>query len=118
MQHVAGRLHMDNIGSRRIGERHGARHQGHSGAEVDTGCRQRMSLLAGTAVADIAHRIDRFTRRAACDEDMAAAERPGSILPEERGNGVDDGIRFTHAPRSGFTAGEVSCFRSDHGDTV
>ena len=118
MQHVAGGLDVDDFGPRRIGKGHGSRHQGHPGAKADTGCRHRMPLLAGTAVADIADRVNRFMGRAARDEDVAAAERSGAALPEKGGDRVDDGIRFAHAPRSGFAAGEISRFRPHHGDTV
>ncbi len=55
-----------------IGQRDGAGHQRHLGAERGGGSRERMALLAGGAVGEIAHGIERLMGRAGGDEHAAA----------------------------------------------
>ena len=59
----------------------GPRHQRHVGAGRGRRARDRVALLAGRTVGDVAHRIDRLVRRARRDDDALSGERLAR-LPE------------------------------------
>ena len=74
-QHVARAFDAHGLHAGRIGQRHRARHERDAGAGRGRCARDGVALLAGGAVRDVAHRIDRLVRRARRDEDAFAGER-------------------------------------------
>jgi hypothetical protein len=62
--HLPGRLDMGGLDAGRVGDRHRPGHQTHVGAEPGECCGDRMTLLAGRAVGDVADRVDRLMGRA------------------------------------------------------
>ena len=89
--------------------------------DVRAAARQRRSngvaLLAGRIIADVAHRIDRFARRAGGDQGGLARQR----LHRRRQYRLDtrqDVGRFRHAPGADFAARKVAGRRPDELNTV
>ena len=74
-QHVARGLDLDHAHARRIGHVHRPRHQRHLRARRRRGRSDGMALLAGRAVGDVAHRIDRLVRRPRRHQHALAGER-------------------------------------------
>ena len=71
----ARRLDADHLDAGRIGQVGRPADERHLGAERRGLGGDRRALLAGGAVGDVAHRIDRLVRRPAGDEHVAAGER-------------------------------------------
>ena len=73
------------------------------GAELSQRRRDRMALLAGGAVGDVAHRVDRLMRRSRGDDDPAACKRLRSLVEHglDRGHDLQ---RFGHAAFAGLVA--------------
>ena len=61
----------------------GPRDQRDVGARLGRGARDGVALLAGRAVGDVAHRIDRLVRRPRGDQHALAGERPAAVLAEQ-----------------------------------
>ena len=116
--HVARRLDAHDLGTGGILERHRPGNKGHPRSKIETGRSHGVSLLAGTAVADIAHGIDRFTRRAARDENVAPAERTVFAPVKEPFDGACNRFRLAHAAGADLAAGKIARLRSDHGNAV
>ena len=77
-----------------------------------------MALLAGRAVGDVAHRVDRLMRRAGGDDDLAAGQRLRPAV-EQRLDRGDDLQRLGHAAFAGLVAfGHLALGRADEGDAV
>ena len=74
-QHLPRRLDLHDGDAARIGHVHRAGNQHHLGAGRGRGRGDGVALLAGGAVGDVAHRIDRLVRRARSDEHALARER-------------------------------------------
>ena len=83
LQHVAGGFHMQNFDIRRVGQGHRPADQHHLGAGGGGGCGYGVTLFAGRAVGDVAHRIDRLMGWARCDQHALSCERPRFIRAEQ-----------------------------------
>ena len=75
-------------------------HQRHLGAERGRGARQGMALLAGGAVGDVAHGVDRLVRGAGGDEHAHAGERLIGSCPR---------AARAASPRSFSIAATIAC---------
>ena len=93
--------------------------QRHLGAGRGRRARDRVALLAGGAVGDVAHRVDRLVRRAGRDEDALAGERLARFGAEQRLDRRDDLQRLGHAADAGFAAlRHLAGVRADGDDAV
>ena len=72
-QHLRRGLDPQHVDAGRIGQPDRTRHQRHLGAERTRGGGDRVALLAGRAIGDVAHRIDRLVRRPGGDETCCPA---------------------------------------------
>ena len=74
-QHFTRRIDMLHLRAIRVGQRHRPRYKHHLGTGLDRRCGQRMALLAGGAVGNIAHRVNRLMRGAGGDNHPFARQR-------------------------------------------
>ena len=114
-QHLLRRFHSDDAHAGGIGQRHRPAHQHDLGARGSGGSSDRMALLAGGAVADIAHRIDRLMRRTRGDDHALAGQRARRFrLRQQAFDGGDDLQRLGHAPDAVLAAlGHLAFIRAD-----
>src|SRR5574340_855250 len=75
LEHLRGAHHIHSLRATRLGERRRAGHQHHFRALLQRGLRDGIAHLAGTAVGNAAHRIDRLIGRPGSDQDFLAGKK-------------------------------------------
>ena len=96
-----------------------ARDQGDIGAGRLRRRGDGITLLAGGAVGDVAHRIDRLVRRPGGDEDALAGERARLGRAQKALGGVSDFQRLRHPADTGLAGfGHFAGIGADHGDAI
>ena len=105
--HLFGRLHAMNLHTVRVFQVDGAADQYHAGALRRGRTSHRIPHLAGAAVRNVTHRIDRLACRAGRDEYGPPRKQSGRCVPTQV-RGADCGrnvVGLEHAPGAGLTAG-------------
>ena len=119
VQHVARRFHPDHRDARRIAQFNRAGDQRDVGACGLCGGGDGKALLAGGAVGDIAHGIDRLMRWPRRDQHTLARERPRLRRTQDVDGGSSDFDRLRHPPDAGLARlGHFAGIGADHVDAV
>ena len=106
-QHIGGGFHMNDTDPGGVRQCDRARNQGRFRAESRKRLGNRVALLTGGMVRQIAHRIDGFARRPACHQGAATRKRAGAWTGKMIFNGLNNSHRLRHAPKPVFTARHV-----------